>query len=371
MKKLSLRVRFALMASLFLLISCTTLTSLSNASANRMVDAIELRPSVEIGRGSEATRIVEPAVVPPTTVFHASYETFRRDSVIATCIIILVGSAAAYFAAGYVLEPIHTLSGEVKKRNVDTLGEAIPVPQSADEIQELTLSFNQMMAELKRSFAMQRQFSADAAHELRTPLAVMQTKLDVYKLSAHTDAEVQVLIAALNEQVERLTLLIEDLLWFSQDLPLESVQPVDLRPLLEDVAEELSDLAAHKQIVLQITGEDGVVQGQDRLLERVFYNLMENAIKYSPQKTTVTVSLQKHADRLRVCVKDQGEGIPEAYRKTVFDPFVRVDASRSRAVGGSGLGLSVCKKILERHHASICALPNAPTGSIFQIDFAS
>ena len=164
---------------------------------------------------------------------------------------------------------------------------------------------------------------------------------------------------------------IEDLLWFSKDLPLEQKVPVLLYPLLCDVAEELSDVAAGKKINLQIEPTDCFVLGQDRLLERVFYNLLENAVKYSPPETQITVTFQKERDFLRVQVIDQGEGIPEECRSAVFDPFFRVDRSRSRAVGGNGLGLAVCKKILERHHASIAVRSNVPRGSIFEITFPS
>lgn len=368
MKKMSLRARFTLVASLFLLISCTGLTLLTNVSANRIIKAVELQESYEIGSIKPAM-VEKAAVTPATQDGQAFYELFCRESVIATCLIVLIGSTATYFAAGYVLKPITYLSQEVKKRNIDNFAKALSVPQSSDEIQDLTISFNQLLMELQRSFTMQKQFSANAAHELRTPLAVLQTKLDVFALSEEMNQETSAFVENLQVQLERLTALIDDLLLFSRDLPLESVETVPLMPLLEDVVEELSPMAMEKQIELHLDGSDGTVKGQDRLLERVFYNLIENSMKYSPPHTKIELSVTWKENRQVVTIKDQGEGIPKEYRDSIFEPFFRVDQSRSRAIGGSGLGLAICKKILDRHHASICVLDNEPTGSVFQVSF--
>lgn len=363
LKKVPLRIQFTLIASLFLLISCVMLTLLSNASAGSMMEAVAVIPA--------ASEDAVPAIPlePAHTPNEQYYRIFQQKTGFATAVIVLAGSIATYFAAGYVLKPIRLLSSEVQKRNVGNLDEPIAIPQSADEIRQLTLSFNQMMSDLQHSFLLQKEFSANAAHELRTPLAVMRAKLDVFALEGDGNPEIRELINALDQQLERLSSLIEDLLWFSRDLPLENTEPVPLYPLLCDIAEELSGLSSEKEIEIQIEQTDDYVLGQDRLLERVFYNLLENAVKYSAPDTQVSVAIEKKEDAVQVQVADQGEGIPEEYRDAVFEPFFRVDKSRNRAVGGSGLGLAVCKRILERHHAHICVLPNQPTGSIFQITF--
>ncbi len=372
MKKLSLRIRFTLMTSFFLFISCTILTLLSDFSANKMVDTLIIQPNVTATQNQDVSESEQAAgMMPATMISQGAYEVFHIESVVTTVIIILLGSAAAYFAAGYVLKSIQLLSEEVKKRNINNFADMIPIPQSADEIQDLTVSFNHLLKELQHSFDIQKQFSADAAHELRTPLAVMQTKLDVFSLSTEMDEETSILIADLQTQLERLTTLIEDLLWFSRDLPLESVGPVQLLPLLADVADELAGLAAEKHIDVQVNGVECVVTGQDCLLERVFYNLIENAIKYSPPNTMITVSTKTDPKGIQVFITDQGEGIPEQYHEMIFEPFFRVEKSRNRKIGGSGLGLAVCKKILERHHASIDVASNTPKGSVFQIKFPS
>ncbi len=365
LKKVPLRIRFTIVASIFLLISCVTLTLLSNMSAAHMMKAATVIPTME----DEPIPVLQIEPAEPTV--NPSYQIFQQKTAIATTLIVLIGSIATYFAAGYILKPIHDLSNEVQKRNVENLGQPITIPQSVDEIQQLTVSFNQMMADLQRSFLLQKEFSANAAHELRTPLTVMRAKLDVFALSGNIQPETQAMIDAMSSQLERLSKLIEDLLWFSKDLPLEKMMPVPLYPLLCDVAEELSSLADEKDIQVQIEKTECFVSGQDSLLERVFYNLLENAVKYSPPQTQVTVTVQKNRDFIRVQIVDQGEGIPESYRKAVFEPFFRVDKSRSRAIGGSGLGLAVCKKILERHHAQISVLPNHPNGSIFETLFPS
>lgn len=365
MKRIPLRIRFTLVASLFLLISCVTLTLLSNMSAANMIDAVSILPAGEAAHSpmlplEPAQRLNEPY-----------YHIFRQKTVIAAVLIILIGSVSTYFAAGYVLKPIRDLSSEVQKRNAENLGEPISLPQSADEIQQLTVAFNQMMADLQHSFLLQKEFSANAAHELRTPLAVMRAKLDVFAMSESIAPETQEMVGAMSGQLERLSKLIEDLLWFSKDLPLEKMMPVPLYPLLCDVAEELSSLADEKEIQIQIEETGCFVQGQDNLLERVFYNLLENAVKYSPPRTLVDVTVQKLQDSIRIRIADQGKGIPEDCRNAVFEPFFRAEQSRSRVVGGSGLGLAVCKKILDRHHAEISVLPNQPSGSIFEVCFPS
>lgn len=363
MKKISLRIRFTLMASLFLLLSCVSLTLLSNFSAGRLVEMTEILPAAQVSHEEPET------TSSPAVLTSAAYRIFQYETVLATLIIVLAGSAATYLAAGYVLKPIRWLSAEVKAHNASNLDKLIDVPQSADEVRALTISFNQMISELQHSFSLQKQFSANAAHELRTPLTVMQARLDVFSLSSNSNPEAMQLVATLDRQLSRLTELIEDLLWFSRDLPLENVKPVELYPLLCDTADELSAIAADKGITVQIQETECQIQGQDRLLERVFYNLLENALKYSPSHTTIAISTVKESDTVQISIADQGEGISEEYRTAVFEPFFRVDKSRSRAIGGSGLGLAVCKRILELHHASICVIPNIPEGSVFRVTF--
>lgn len=375
MKKFSLKIRYTMITSLFLLCSCTALMVLSNISANRMIrnleDEILAEAVVPAEKGENKEIYLKDEAAAPVTATRAYYVLFRTETAMATGFIILLGSAFTYFAAGYMLKPIQKLSGEIQKRNINNFAEPLKVPQSSDEIQELTVSFNRLLAEVQHSFQIQKQFSADAAHELRTPLAVLQTKIDVFAMDKTLDSEMQIFMNTLREQVERLTALIDDLLLFSKDLPLENMETVHLQPLLIDVINELTELAEEKNIEITLNCSNETVHGQDRLLERVFYNLLENAVKYSSDGTTISISVKKEAGKTVVTFADQGEGIPDDYRKDIFEPFFRIDKSRSRSVGGNGLGLAVCRKILNRHQAEISAAANVPKGSVFQIKFPS
>lgn len=375
MKTVSLKIRYTIITSLFLLCSCIALMFFSNISANRMVQNLEeeilAEEVIPAGNGEDSETYLKSEVATPMVATRASYVLFRKETAMATGIIVLIGSVITYFAAGYMLKPVQELSGEIKKRNINNFAEPLNVPQSSDEIQELTVSFNQLLEEVQHSFQIQKQFSADAAHELRTPLAILQTKIDVFFMERTLDDETQEFINALREQVERLAGLIDDLLLFSRDLPLENMEMVQLQPLLIDVVNELADLAEEKKIEINLNCSNETVFGQDRLLERVFYNLLENAVKYSSSGTKVSILVEQEEGKTMVSFADQGEGIPADYRKDIFEPFFRIDKSRSRAVGGNGLGLAVCKKILNRHNAEISVESNDPKGSVFQIVFLS
>lgn len=375
MKTVSLKIRYTIITSLFLLCSCIALMFFSNISANRMMQNLEeeilAEEVIPAGNGEDSETYLKSEVATPMVATRASYVLFRKETAMATGIIVLIGSVITYFAAGYMLKPVQELSGEIKKRNINNFAEPLNVPQSSDEIQELTVSFNQLLEEVQHSFQIQKQFSADAAHELRTPLAILQTKIDVFFMERTLDDETQEFINALREQVGRLAGLIDDLLLFSRDLPLENMEMVQLQPLLIDVVNELADLAEEKKIEINLNCSNETVFGQDRLLERVFYNLLENAVKYSSSGTKVSILVEQEEGKTMVSFADQGEGIPADYRKDIFEPFFRIDKSRSRAVGGNGLGLAVCKKILNRHNAEISVESNDPKGSVFQIVFLS
>lgn len=375
MKTVSLKIRYTIITSLFLLCSCIALMFFSNISANRMVQNLEeeilAEEVIPAGNGEDSETYLKSEVATPMVATRASYVLFRKETAMATGIIVLIGSVITYFAAGYMLKPVQELSGEIKKRNINNFAEPLNVPQSSDEIQELTVSFNQLLEEVQHSFQIQKQFSADAAHELRTPLAILQTKIDVFFMERTLDDETQEFINALREQVGRLAGLIDDLLLFSRDLPLENMEMVQLQPLLIDVVNELADLAEEKKIEIDLNCSNETVFGQDRLLERVFYNLLENAVKYSSGGTKVSILVEQEEGKTMVSFADQGEGIPADYRQDIFEPFFRIDKSRSRAVGGNGLGLAVCKKILNRHNAEISVESNDPKGSVFQIVFLS
>lgn len=367
MKQLNLRMRLTLLSSIMLTLACIILTLVINLSANKMVDTIrtdqaliDLTPAIDASKGT----------MPAMLIGASQQKTFHFESLGAMLLIVLIGSAATYLLSGRALRPVSTLAEEVKHKNITNLQDTLPMPETRDEIYELSEAFNFMMQNLEKAFQLQTRFSADAAHELRTPLTVMQTKLEIYLLSVK-DAETQNMLKDLNIQIDRLTHLIDDLLWFSKNLPIENMAPVDLKQLIADVANELKAKSDEKAQQIVLFTQECTVMGNDALLERVFYNLLENAIKYSAANTTITINYQPSADKQILSVIDEAEPIPDESKTLIFEPFYRIDPSRNRSIGGSGLGLAICKKILERHQAEIRCLNHPLKGNIFEITFTA
>lgn len=367
MKKLNLRMRLTLLSSIMLTLACIILTFVINLSANKMVDTIRTDQAMtDLIPAIDASQETMPAMV----IGAAQQKTFHFESLGAMLLIVFIGSAATYLISGRALKPVSTLAEEVKHKNITNLQDILPLPETRDEIYELSESFNLMMSNLEKAFQLQTRFSADAAHELRTPLTVMQTKLEIYLLSAR-DIETKNMLKDLNTQIERLTQLIDDLLWFSKNLPIENIVPVDLKQLIADVANELKAKSDEKHQQIILFTQECVVMGNDALLERVFYNLLENAIKYSAENTTISIQYLQYDDKQILSVIDEADTIPEESKPLIFEPFYRVEASRNRSIGGSGLGLAICKKILERHQAEIRCLNHHPKGNIFEITFTA
>ncbi|WP_281812551.1 HAMP domain-containing sensor histidine kinase [Vallitalea longa] len=291
--------------------------------------------------------------------------TFQLESLGYMLIVIVIGSTCTYFMAGHALKSVKKLTKSVKGKNVTNLTDTLPLPKIKDEIYELTIAFNEMSQNLEKSFLLQKQFSGDVAHELRTPLAVLQAKVDVFKMEDNIDTSK--FTRDLSIQLNRLADLINDLLWFSKDIPLENISQIDLSVLVQDVSEELYSLAKEKNIEIEIEKASFLVTGNDALLERVFYNLLQNGIKYSENNSKVGVSF--NAKRKTVLVWDTGFGIEDTEKAVIFEPFYRINKSRNKKNEGNGLGLAICKKILQKHGAKISVTNNSPNGTIFEICF--
>ncbi len=363
---MKLRVRLTLMSSVMLSIACVVLTLAANYSADKAITtAIPLIPTQE-------SNITMTELEPAQELSTQQYEVFRFESILAMIFVVVFGSAATYFVVGKALTPLNTLTEEMKKKTINNLDEKISEPNIKDEIYDISTAFNEMIYNLQKSFTLQEQFSADVAHELRTPLAVMMAKIDVFKLSTHCNQEeVTKMTDELNIQVNRLTNLTNDLLCFSKELPLKENSKVDLHLLITDLIEELSEQSKTRNTSIRIEGNCASVHGEDRLLERVFFNLLENAIKYSSDNSCVLVKLAQKGNQTIVQLIDTGDGIPDSEKELVFQPFYRTDKSRNLSIGGNGLGLAICKKILNRHLACIEIKDNEPKGSIFEITFDS
>ena len=355
------------MSSVILSVACVILTLAVNFSADKAItNALPLTPPI---MGDEVPiQQLQPAKIIPAQ----QYELFKAESIIAMVLVVFTGSVCTYFLAGQTLKPLKKLTNEIKHKTINNLDESITLPIIKDEIFEISTAFNEMSHNLKKSFQLQEQFSADAAHELRTPLSVMIAKLEVFKLSNQPpQGETLTMINEVCSQLDRLSNLTNDLLWFSKDLPLKNNINIELHLLLSDLAYELAEKSDEKKIEIIIEGDELNTIGDDALLERVFYNLLENAIKYSSKHSSVTVTLAKKNNLSVVTIKDVGEGISDTEKNLIFEPFYRIDKSRSRFIGGNGLGLAICKKILDKHLATIQVYDNHPSGSIFEITFSS
>lgn len=371
MKKLSIRLRLTMLSILLLTTCCVGLTIILNLSAYHMADVIEAAPTIpstqinpQVGLPSE----FEIEQINLSERSQMARDMFLHQSIIYMTLVVAVGGSLTYYLSGKALKPLQELSSQMKNRTVHNLSEDLPMPQSSDEIADLTYSFNEMSSKLDEAFAMQKRFSQSAAHELRTPLTVLKTKVEVFKKKKeHTSEEYDKLLSVILTQTNRLAGVVKDLLDLTHMDVLACNEKVELKSILTDVVEELSCLAKEKNIVLTIRGNEQSVSGSPSLLHRAFYNLVENAIKYNVEGGAVDISIDSLFERGIVTVTDTGIGVPEELHELIFEPFFRVDKSRSRKMGGTGLGLANVKAIIDKHHGAIDILKSPTGGTIFKI----
>lgn len=373
LKKIPLRLRLTLVSVGLLLACCLGLTLVLNLSANQMADVIEAIPIVPARSVGELSSLPEnsfpagTAAVPASPAQEARRE-FLDQSVLWMLAVVAAGGALTWFITGRAMEPLRELSSQMRNRTVHNLSEELPVPESRDEVASLTASFNEMTGKLDEAFAMQRRFAQSAAHELRTPLAVLRTKLDVFrKKKDRTRQEYDALLDAAGVQVDRLSALVKDLLDLTGTEALECGEEVKLDLLLAEVAAELSEQAGERQITVDCACPPLTVPGNRGLLRRVFSNLAENSIRYNVPGGRVSITAEAEPEQVCVRVADTGIGIPPQQRERIFEPFYRVDKSRSRQMGGAGLGLATVKSILEKHGGSIGVSERPGGGSVFTV----
>ena len=378
-KKLSLQWRLTLITALLVTITCILMYFFISQSAVTGMDHLQnYIVQINDAGSSPITFNVDPTILFPdlaeqvTTTKHL----FQIRSLIATILIILLSSACTYFVSRRALKPLHSLSTKVEKIQAQNLSEPLEVPDSNDEISKLTLSFNEMLSRLNDAFTAQKQFSASAAHELRTPLAVMQTNLEVFSRKKEPSAdEYQKLFSMIQEQTGRLSHLAEILLDMTGIQTIERSETISLAELTDEVLCDLTSIAEQKKIELIQKDGDCTITGSYLLLYRAVYNLVENAIKYNHSCGKVTVTIQKEkfllnpaapsvpADCALVEVSDTGIGISPEYQQKIFAPFFRVDKSRSRAMGGAGLGLALVNEIARQHGGEVKVLKSNKNGS--------
>lgn len=369
MKKISLRLRLTLISMGLLLLCCLGLTIALNHSAGNMADTIEaitVLPAATVGEETHESAATIPLV--PAASAQQARVLFTRQSYLYMLLVVIAGGVLTWFITGRALRPLGELSEEMRRRTVQDLSESLPVPESHDEIASLTCSFNEMSLKLDDAFSVQKRFAQSAAHELRTPLTVLKAKVDVFgKRPVHTQEEYEKLLELVGRQTDRMTELVNDLLGLTNLDDLACDQRVELKSLLDEAVQELTPLAAERNILLNVNAENVCVTGNYSLLYRVFANLIENGIKYNFAGGTVSVSTASDGDTVSVCVSDTGPGIPDEHKKLIFEPFYRVDKSRSRQMGGAGLGLATVKAIVGKHGGTIQVSDAPGGGSAFTI----
>lgn len=365
-RSIPLRLRVTLVCGVVLAACCLLLTLTHSHYAYEMADAIEAIP-LEPAQGVGTTQSLPmEQITLAQEATRPARQAFRFQSLAAMAVIVVLGCGTVYWLTGKALAPLHQLDAQIRGRTAADLSRPLPVPASADEVAGLTVSFNQMSQNLSRAFEQQKRFSQCAAHELRTPLAILKTRMSLFrKKGLCRTAETAALLDVLEEQTDRLSALVGDLLALANMEELEHSERVDAVQLLKRTAESLQDLAKTHQVRLVLEAVPGTVPGNAALLERALFNLGENAVKYNRPGGTVTFRSSIREDTLQVEVTDQGSGIPEALLEQVFEPFFRVDPSRSRQLGGAGLGLSLVRSIASLHGGQVRAESAEGQGSRF------
>ena len=369
----SLQLKLTLLLSLLMIVSCVLMYFFISHSAVSGMDGLQnYMIKVEPQDGdSPITFNVDPKALFPQfqQEIQETKEAFLLRSVIATTIIILLSSMCTYFLTKKALTPLQKLTSEVSQIQAQNLSTQLPVPNSKDEIAQLTSSFNEMLTRLDNAFSTQKQFSANAAHELRTPLAVLQTNLEVFEKKQKPEMiEYRQLFTMIKEQTARLSQLVGTLLDMTNLKSVPRTDQVSLEELVDEVFCDLDPVAEKAGISIHFNDSSNQdlhsdVTGSYVLLYRAVYNLVENAIKYNRPHGSVSVSVKQENGQAMVLVTDTGIGISPENQKKIFDPFFRVDKSRSRAIGGAGLGLALVDSIAKEHGGTVKVLESSNAGS--------
>ena len=298
-------------------------------------------------------------------------EDYRKNSLIISALLAILGGVATYFISGHALKPLREFSDKIEEVQIQNLADSRIEESKIKELNQLSVSYNKMLERLQDAFEVQRQFTANAAHELRTPLSLMQVQLDLYHSTQHpgSDADTLQMIKMVTEQNDRLSKMVKTLLDMSELQTVGRDEQIIMDDLVDEVLEDLEPLAQEKNIKLIGKCKDITMVGSDILIYRLVYNLVENAIKYNHSGGQVTVTAYKEQTHIYLSVADTGSGIPKELRERVFEPFFRVDKSRSRKLGGVGLGLALVHEIVRVHDGSITVKSNPSGGTILEVIF--
>ena len=378
MKKMSLQWRLTCIITLYIAVICGCVTMLVYKNGvyymDSLQEAVDTRgddqpdDSEEIYISIPEDKWDEFANDFSVQVYNNKAD-YRKNSLIISAVLALLGGVVTYFISGHALRPIREFSDKIEKVQAQNLADSRIEENQVKELNQLSVSYNRMLERLSDAFEIQRQFTANAAHELRTPLALMQVQLDLYHSNSHpgNDADTVQMIKMVTEQNDRLNKMVKTLLDMSELQTVGRDDEIILDALVDEVLEDLEPLAEGKNIRLIGKCKDITMVGSDILIYRLVYNLVENAIKYNHSGGQVTVTADRKEKHVYLSVEDTGTGIPEELKERVFEPFFRVDKSRSRELGGVGLGLALVREIVRVHDGSITVKSNPSGGTIFEV----
>lgn len=381
MKRMSLQWRLTCITTLCIAIICGCLTMFVYKNGVHYIDS--LQDAVESKGDEKGNKSDEIYISIPDDKWDEFADEFsvqvynnkadyKRNSLIITVLLALLGGVVTYFISGHALRPIREFSDKIEEVQAQNLSDSRIEENNVKELNQLGISYNKMLERLSDAFEIQRQFTANAAHELRTPLALMQVQLDLYNSASHpgNDADTLQTIKMVTEQNDKLNRMVKTLLDMSELQTVGRDDKIILDAIVEEVLADLEPLAMEKNIKLIGKCEDATMIGSDILIYRLVYNLVENAIKYNHPLGQVTVTAYQRNKNVYLSVEDTGSGIPKELRERVFEPFFRVDKSRSRELGGVGLGLALVREIVRVHDGSICIKSGKTGGTIFEVTFA-
>ena len=375
MKKFSLQWRITLMTALLIGLTCIAMNLMLCSSGvyymDRIADALRGGGTVIIT--DEGTASFDPQFAEPgeelTIVVDDVQGRFRTTNWYITAVVTVLSGILAYFVSGHALKPLHSFASQVERVQMNNLADMRIDEDALPEFKQLSQSFNQMLERLNDAFAAQRQFTGNAAHELRTPLALLQAQLELFS-AEHPDMQPETaeFLSLLREQTERLTRLTKTLLEMSNLRQVARNERIRLAPMIEEIFTDLAPLSDKCGVTLTAEG-DGIMTGSDALIYRLIFNLTENAVKYNRPGGSVRVSVAQEPEKLLIRVSDNGCGIPEEYQQSIFQPFFRVDKSRSREYGGAGLGLSLVWEIADIHGGSVRMEESSKNGTVIAAEF--
>ena len=374
MRRLSLQWRITLMTVLLIGVTCIAMNLLLCSSGVYYMDTITdtLQGDSTVILNGEGAESFDPQLITPNEnlaiVVNGAQGRFRTTNWYITAVVTVLSGILAYFVSGRALKPLRSFASQVEKVQLNNLADMRINEDVLPEFRQLSHSFNQMLERLNNAFAAQRQFTGNAAHELRTPLALMQAQLELFS-AEHPDVlpETAEFLTLLREQTERLTQMTKTLLEMSNLQQVARNEHIQLAPMIEEIFTDLTPLAEKNDIALEVEG-DGAMIGSDALIYRLLFNLTENAVKYNRHGGSVRVTVAQESEKLLIRVSDTGRGIPEEFQRSIFQPFFRVDKSRSREYGGAGLGLSLVWEIANLHGGSVWVEKSSDKGTTISVE---